>query len=162
MHYQGFLAAMGPNQTYSLEDSMASFFSTYGVERNICDAKSIELVGGSAIPVSIQGNCSYSVYAGPSSEFVVQYRPESLPVDIEIIRRARDIHGLKVPLMEEQGRLDASGKKGALIIYVMPRVQGMSYLEFVRKQGISGSPSILRWRSTFIKDAARYAIRTLI
>ena len=78
---------------YSLDIAIAEFFSQTSVTREACDTKAKDLVGGRVVPVIVQGNCSYSVYAGPEFELVVQFRLESLMLKSEIVTLAREIYG---------------------------------------------------------------------
>jgi hypothetical protein len=50
---------------YSLDIAIAEFFSQTSATREACDIKAKDLVGGQVVPVTVQGDCSYSVYAGP-------------------------------------------------------------------------------------------------
>jgi hypothetical protein len=72
VYYSTLLAAMSAYLEYSLDIAIAEFFSKASATREACDTKAKDLVGGKVIPVTVQGNCSYSVYAGPEFEFVVQ------------------------------------------------------------------------------------------
>ena len=85
-----------------------------------------DLVGGKFVPVTVQGNCSHSVYAGPEFEFVVQFRLKSLVLKSEIMTLAREIYGFLAP---KYGQLGEDGKE-LLFIYVMNRIPSISYLDF--------------------------------
>ena len=82
---------------------------------------------GKLVPVTVQGNCSYSVYARPEFEFVVQFRLKSLMLKSEIMTLAREIYGFLAPKHEQLGE---DGKE-PLFIYVMNRIPGISYLDFI-------------------------------
>jgi len=105
MKFQGFLAAQGPGYKYSLEVTLAEFFTLTSIKRETCDAAAIDLAQGRVVPVAVQGNCSYCVYAGPAHEYVVQFRPKSLRLRIEMIRLARRVHGSIVPNTAFHGQL---------------------------------------------------------
>lgn len=66
------------NQEYTTDQEIVEFFKKTSTTRSACGARAQELVGGNVTPVAVQGSCSYTVYAGPSQEFVVQFRPKSL------------------------------------------------------------------------------------
>jgi hypothetical protein len=68
---RGSFAAMSAYLEYSLDIAIAEFFSQTSATREACDSKAIDLVGGKVVPVTVQGNCSYSVYARPEFEFVI-------------------------------------------------------------------------------------------
>lgn len=57
-------AAMSAYPEYALDIAIAEFFSQTSATREVCDTKAKDLVGGKVVPVTVQGNCSYSVYAG--------------------------------------------------------------------------------------------------
>jgi hypothetical protein len=56
---------------YSLDVVITEFFLQTSVSCEVCDTKAKDLVGGKVVLVTVQGNCSYSVYARPEFEFVV-------------------------------------------------------------------------------------------
>jgi hypothetical protein len=84
---------MAAYSVYSLDTAVAEFFSQTSATREACDNKTKDLVGGEVVPVTVQGNCSYSVYAGPELEFVVQFRLKSSMLGSEISALAREIYG---------------------------------------------------------------------
>ncbi|KAH8757090.1 hypothetical protein BGZ57DRAFT_1018706 [Hyaloscypha finlandica] len=102
---------------YSLDIAIAEFFSQTSATREACDTKAKDLVGGKVVPVTVQGNYSYSVCARPEFEFV-------------IVALAREIYGLLAPNASFHGQLGDDGKE-PLFVYVMNRIQGISYLDFV-------------------------------
>lgn len=62
------------HQQYSVDDEIAAFFSKTAVTRHTCDGLAKDLVGGDqVVPVAVQGVCSYTVYAGPGLDHVVQF-----------------------------------------------------------------------------------------
>ena len=46
--------------------------------RLACDNFARERLSRNVVPVAVQGVCSYTVYAGPNAEYVVQFRLASL------------------------------------------------------------------------------------
>ncbi|KAK3983880.1 hypothetical protein QBC44DRAFT_346383 [Cladorrhinum sp. PSN332] len=99
-----------------------------------CDALAISLVSGIAIPAAVQRVCSYTVYAGPSDEFVVQFRLKSLQLPLEIAALAKTIFGEFAPDVTFKGQIgDDSGTDGKepLYIYVMTRMRGINQLDFI-------------------------------
>lgn len=119
---------------YSLNNSVTEFLSQTSANREACDTKAKDLVGGKVIPVTGQGNCSYSVHAGPEFEFVVQFHLKSLMLRSETVTLARQIYGPLAPNAEFHGQLGEDGRE-SLWIYVMNRIPGISYLEFVLANG---------------------------
>ncbi|KAI1174369.1 hypothetical protein F4777DRAFT_387634 [Nemania sp. FL0916] len=148
------------NEEYSVDLEIAHFFEQTSATRSECDASAKELVGGDVVPVAIQGVCSYTVYAGPNQEFVVQFRLRSLDLKSEIVNLARHIHGSLVPDISFKGQLgkatDVTGKEPSCI-YVMTRAQGISYLDFILKHDFPmNSPEWFGWRHSMIADFARF------
>lgn len=186
MHPQGFVAANPPGHKYSLLDSLRSFFAKTTVQRTECDQRAIQLVGGTTVmPVAIQGNCSYTLLAGPSLEFIVQFRPLDLAIDTQTIALAREIHGDLVPPILETGQMgtlhtsqegtrntqsyEVSTPMNPLAWHVSPRVQAsctsgmaVSYLDFLKTHnttdlslGRTTHQHLLQCRKTLIKGVAR-------
>ncbi|KAF8860923.1 hypothetical protein BDZ45DRAFT_740801 [Acephala macrosclerotiorum] len=119
---------------YSLNTAITEFFSQTSVTREACDTKAKDLVGDGVVPVTLQGNCSYSVYAGSELEFVVQFRLKSLILKSEIVALAREIYGFLAPDASFHGQL-GEDEKELLFIYVMNRIPGISYLDFILANG---------------------------
>ncbi|KAI1819288.1 hypothetical protein F4861DRAFT_150682 [Xylaria intraflava] len=148
------------NQEYSIDLEIAQFFEQTSTTRSECDASAKELVGGIPVHVAIQGACSYTVYAGPNHEFVVQFRLKSLLLKSETIRLVQEIHGTLAPQITFKGQLgketDDNGKE-PLYIYVMTRLQGISQLDFLLAKDVpENSPEWFAWRNTLITDMARF------
>lgn len=110
------------------------FFTRTSATREACDIKATELARGKVIPVTVQSNCSYSVYAGPELEFVVQFRLKSLILKSEITTLAREIYGFLAPNVSFHGQQGDDGRE-PLFVYVMSRIQGISHLDFVLANG---------------------------
>ncbi|MCJ1377781.1 hypothetical protein MMC17_000877 [Xylographa soralifera] len=141
---------------YSLDIAIAEFFTQTSTTREACDVKAKDLVGGQVVPVAVQGNCSYSVYAGPEFEFVVQFRLKSLVLEAEIVTLAREIYGSLAPNASFHGQLGDDGKE-PLFVYVMNRIHGISHLDFVLANGFpENSDENFFWRKTLMSDVARF------
>lgn len=82
---------------YSVDQEIADFFEKTTATRLACDTSAREHISGNVVPVAVQGVCSYTVYAGHNSEFVVQFRLASLQLNMEIAKLARNIHGQFTP-----------------------------------------------------------------
>jgi len=142
---------------YSLDIAIAEFFTQTSASREACDTKAKDLVRGEVVPVTVQGSCSYSVYAGPELEFVVQFRLKSLMLESEIVALAREIYGSLAPNALFHGKLGDDGKE-LLFVYVMNRIPGISYLDFVLANGFpENSDKNFIWRKTLMSDVARYS-----
>jgi len=101
-------------------------------DRSACDTRAEGLVGGKATPVAVQGDCSYSVYAGPCLEYVVQSRLESLRLGMGVTSLARQVYGALVPAVSSEGQIgDKSRDREPLHVYVMSRLKGVTHLDFI-------------------------------
>lgn len=127
-----------------------------------CHNKAVELVGGNVDPVQIQGICSYSVYAGHEREFVVQFRPQSLPLSTESALLAQRVYGNLVPSVQCHGSLERDSEneegKERLLVYVMDRLPGISYQQFLLVQGFpenENSSRMFEFRQNLLADIAR-------
>ncbi|KXX83352.1 hypothetical protein MMYC01_200087 [Madurella mycetomatis] len=146
------------NQEYSVDQEIAYFFEKTSATRSACNARAKELVGGNVTPVAVQGVCSYSVYAGPNDDFVVQFRLKSLELRMETVNLARDMYGSLTPQVSFKGQIgeDVDGKE-PLYVYVMSRVQGISHLDFILAHSLpENSPQNFTWRKNLIADVARF------
>ncbi|KAF3071484.1 hypothetical protein CFAM422_006527 [Trichoderma lentiforme] len=143
---------------YDNDEAIAEFFTKTSAARSTCDARARGLVGGSAIPVEGQGNCSYSVYAGPGLEYVVQFRIKSLKLKTETTALARKIYGALAPEVSFEGEMGGDGEgKEPLYVYVMRRMQGITHLDFISAHGFpENSPENFTRRKTFMVDIARF------
>ena len=146
---------------YSLDQEIGHFFEQTSTTRLACDTYAKENLGGDVIPVAVQGVCSYTVYAGPNSEFVAQFRLKSLQLKMETMDLARAIYSHLAPEVTFRGQVgdDIEGKE-PLYIYFMNRIQGISYLDFIlahNSQVSENSPEFSLWRKNLIIDIARYA-----
>lgn len=150
-------------QVYSAEQETAAFFARATSTRPACDAYALQQVGGGdVIPVAIQGECSYTVYAGANAAFVVQFRPRSLRLDMGTMERVSTVYGEMAPRVEFRGEIGDDGEgadgKEPLCVYVMNRIRGISYLDFILAHNgdvAEDSPEYSAWRQTFIADAAK-------
>lgn len=151
------------NQQYAVDDEIAAFFSKTPVHREACDVLAKELVGGDqVVPVAVQGVCSYTVYAGQDLEYVVQFRLQSLALEMETANLARQIFGTLVPEISFRQTLGEDSKmpetREPLRVYVMTRVRGMSRLDFILAHGFpENSPENMARRKNLIQDVARSA-----
>lgn len=89
---------------YSADAEIEAFFKKTSATRTACDAKARELVGGNVVPVDIQGVCSYSVFAGPELEYVVQFRLESLALKTQVISQVNEVYGSLAPEVSFEGK----------------------------------------------------------
>ncbi|KAH9879964.1 hypothetical protein J1614_001988 [Plenodomus biglobosus] len=76
---------------YILGHAISQFFAQTRTIRGSSERKAQDLVGGTIVAVEVQGVCSYTVYAGPDLQYVVQFRLESLKLSLDIATLARQI-----------------------------------------------------------------------
>lgn len=162
------------DQNYSVEQEIADFFSTKTtVSRNSCDEFAKKLIvekstSGSTSTntvqleiVPTQGVCSYTLYAGNNSslDWVVQFRLKSLALPMETMERARRVYGGLVPEVSLRGEMgggdgDDDGREN-LVVYVMPRMRGISRLEYILANGFpEDGEKICEARERLVGDVA--------
>ncbi|KAI3317841.1 hypothetical protein HD806DRAFT_540847 [Xylariaceae sp. AK1471] len=144
---------------YSLDSEIEAFFKKTSAIQATCDDRAKELAGGDVIPVKVQGACSYTVYAGPSQEYVVQFRLASLALKTEVAALAIEIYGSLAPSVSFEGKLgDGEGYgREPLYVYLMSRVRGVTHLDFILAHGFpENSPDNVFWRKNLIGDVAHF------
>ena len=158
-----FLSDMATNDLeYSLDQEITNFFEKTTVSRSDCDKYAKEHLGGNAVPVPVQGVCSYTVYAGINAEFVAQFRLKSHQLRIEIANLARTIYGRLAPEVVFKGVMgqEIEGKE-PLYLYTMSRIRGIDYLDFILAhigQVPENSAQFSHWRKNLVTDVARLAL----
>ncbi|KAL8330755.1 hypothetical protein RB593_001637 [Gaeumannomyces tritici] len=148
-------------QVYNLDGEIATFFSKTSMRREACDALAKQLVGGGeAVPVPVQGSRSYTVYAGQALDHVVQFRTKSFPLSLETTSLAHRVFGLSAPEVSFKQQLgDDSTVAGQepLLVYVMPRLPGVTHIEFILAHGFpENSPENKARRKVLVQDFARF------
>ena len=138
---------------YSLNDSIADFFSQFtGINRELCDEKA-EIIAGSPVnPCPIQGQFSYAVFAGAEQSKVIQFRSERL--DEETLHLAKSIYGEFVPAATRHSSI---GSKDTLEVWEMDRILGITFIEsrmgsFAQYENKVG---VETWRQNIVMDFAR-------
>ena len=149
---------MSTYQEYSVDTAVAEFFTQTSSTRKECDDKAIELVGGKVVPVTVQGSCSYTVYAGPNLEFVAQFRLRSLMLDPKVSTLVRHIYGSLAPNVSLHGQLGlGEDGKEPLFVYTMSRIRGVTHLDSVLKNDMPRDEQRYRvWRKNLLEGVARY------
>ncbi|PWY96636.1 hypothetical protein BO94DRAFT_592531 [Aspergillus sclerotioniger CBS 115572] len=154
---------------YSIDQEIQNLFDQTTATRSACDTFAREQLGGDIVPVTIQGVCSYTVIAGPKGEFIAQFRLECFQLNIDIMKLAETIYGNLVPKVTYRGQIGedttatATETKRPLHIYIMSRIQGISYLDFIlahNGQFSENSPEFFAWRRNFVADVARFFARS--
>lgn len=143
---------------YSLDQEIVQFFLKTTATRSECDTMAVALVKGVATPAAVQGVCSYTVYAGPNDEYVVQFRLKSLKLPLEIAALAKKVFGGFAPNVSFRGQIggDTTDGKEPLFVYVMSRMRGISQLDFLlARDEPENSPEWIHWRGNFMTDLAR-------
>ncbi|EMF08053.1 uncharacterized protein SEPMUDRAFT_136875 [Sphaerulina musiva SO2202] len=116
---------------YSLSTSISTFLSTHSsTTRSECDSLAQSLLSSPTIsPVPIQGSFSYTVVASDSQ--LAQFRSPTSPLDVEVLRLAREIYGGDVV-----AKTEFWGNFGGLGVYLIEKLQGVTYLEWLMKGGL--------------------------
>jgi len=145
------------DQNYDVEQDVATFFTKTTVTRSACDLRATELVDGGLQLVPVQGACSYTVYAGPEHCSVIQFRLKSLALPLKTMELAHQVYGTLAPEVALEGQIgEDDDDTEALLVYVMPRMQGISRLDFILAYGFpEDTPKNCDARLTLIKDAAK-------
>ncbi|KAK1774083.1 hypothetical protein QBC45DRAFT_338488 [Copromyces sp. CBS 386.78] len=154
------IVTLAAARNYSIDSEIAVFFRKTSATREDCDARAREIVGdGNVVPVDTQGACSYTVYAGPELEYVVQFRLKSLALKTALSGSATAIYGSLVPRVSLKGKLgeEGDGEKEPLYVYLMTRMPGITQLDFILAHGFpEDSPDNLLWRKTLMGDVAQF------
>lgn len=146
---------------YSVDDEIVTFFGKTTATRSQCEMRARQLTGSDKIePVSIQGACSYTMYAGDHLEFVVQCRLGSLALNADITDLATTVHGSLVPVVSLHGELGQRQEQGngkePLLVYLMTRMPGITQLDFILSRTVAQSSSVFfPFRQNFFADVAR-------
>ena len=124
-----------------------------------CDYDALNLFGERVVAVNIQGDSSYTVYAGHWQDRVVQYRPHDRALSMRIASLARQMHGEMVPQITAHGAVHGDDSEctanNTLWVYSMPRVRGITYLEYLLADKTPQSDEERRTsRRVFIRDVA--------
>ncbi|PWY70639.1 hypothetical protein BO83DRAFT_399780 [Aspergillus eucalypticola CBS 122712] len=157
---KGWLIENTQSLDYSVDQEIADFFERTTATRSDCDAFAREHLGGEFVPVAVQGVCGYTVYAGPKDEFVAQFRLKFSCIDMETVNLARTIYGGFAPKAVFKGQTgeDVLGKE-ALYIYVMDRIQGISYSNIIlahNNQFLETSVDFPSWRKNLVLDVTKF------
>jgi hypothetical protein len=76
----------------------------------------------------------------------------------EVVTLVREMYGFLAPNASFHGQLGDDSKE-PLFVYVMNRIQGISYLDFVLANGFpENSDENFVWRTTLMSDVARYGL----
>ncbi|KAJ5628082.1 hypothetical protein N7490_010310 [Penicillium lividum] len=145
------------NLEAGLEDKFDRFFEKTTVTRSACDAYA-EKLGGKAIPIAVQGVCSYTVYVGPNAEYVAQFRFKSLRLNMKTANLAQAIYGEFAPQVTFMGEIgDIGDESESLCIYFMNRIKGISYFDFIIYHiADDETPASSRWRKNLTSDVSRF------
>lgn len=151
---------------YEVEQEILAFFEKTTTTRSACDNYASEHLGGNITPVAVQGVCSYTVYAGPNAESVVQYRLKSLALNMDIMDLVNAIYGTLAPRISFEGQIGEDHEsKEPLYIYVMNRMAGVSHLDFILAHNSDvpeNSSEFSCWRQNLVADNAKYVIHFYI
>lgn len=140
-------------------NTTASFFGHTSATQADCESHVAALAEGKAVPATVQGPHSYTVFAGPDLESVVQFRPKSSPLPTESTVLARKIYGDLAPSVSFEGTIgdETSGSdKEPLLVYKMNRIPGATYQEFIgASDTLDNSVEASSYRKTLMVDLAK-------
>ncbi|KAI9829934.1 MAG: hypothetical protein M1819_005906 [Sarea resinae] len=109
-------------------NTVRAFFLRQGLtckDRADCDSEARKLFPREVIvPSSIQGYCSYTLFAGESN--VIQFRQEKYRLDIDVVAAAKYVFGSCAPTTTYQGTVASCG----LLIYIIERLPGVTYQQY--------------------------------
>lgn len=160
------------------EENIKTFFDRHqSVSRHDCITEALRIAGGHHAEEShIQGAWSYTLFAGPQLNIVVQFRPPSTSQALPIgkIAKACEIHNSRdetplVARVEFKGLIGYSSEvveiapdefeieeEPGLAVYVMDRLPGVTHAEFLQVSGHAHNSDEARSaRQTFLVDFAR-------
>lgn len=80
--------------------------------------------GSSIAPVTCQGYCSLTLFV--DNDIIIQFRPFVYRLDLEITQAAREVYGRFAPETRYIATLPTSG----LLVYIMSRIEGISFKDF--------------------------------
>lgn len=165
------IAAFFSTKTRITRNSCDEFAKNLIVEKSTSGSTNTSTVRLEIVPT--QGVCSYTVYAGNSTsnsnssslDWVVQFRLKSLALPLETMERARRVYGGLVPEVSFRGEMggDEGGGDGNgnddgrenLMVYVMPRMRGISRLEYILAHGFpEDGEKICEARERLVGDVA--------
>lgn len=141
--------------TYSLTNSIATFLLNHtDTTQEECDSLARSLLSDTISPVSIQGAFSYTV---ADHSRLAQFRTPDSPLDVEVLRRARSIHGSLIADTISHGQI---GKERPLLVYIIEKLPGITYMEYQLKSGLRQSLDEQQFKRqrTLIEDFARYLV----
>lgn len=171
------IAAFFSTKTKVLRNSCDEFAKNLIVEKSTSESTNTDTGGTSTDTIRLeivptQGVCSYTVYAGTSNsnssnstlDWVVQFRLKSLALPMETMERARRVYGGLVPEVSFRGVMggdvgggdddDDDGREN-LVVYVMPRMRGISRLEYILAHGFpEDGEKICEARERLVGDVA--------
>ncbi|KAM3453992.1 hypothetical protein NHJ6243_009004 [Beauveria neobassiana] len=155
---------------YNVEEEIAAFFKKTTASRANYEEKARSLTGSDRVlAIPIQGSSSYSMYAGASLEHVVQCRPRSLALKMDMYDLARNIHGPLVPAVQSHGELGGSDAneeaqndgREPLVVYLMTRLPGVTELDFALSRNVSQDcPEFFPFRQNLFTDLASFFARS--
>ena len=147
---------------YDANKEIDIFFTQTTATRTECENKARQMTNSSRIEqVAVPGACSYSIYAGDSLEFVVQFRIRSLTLRMETFSLVTSIYGHLVPKVSFHGIVGDDGdgaesgtSKEPSHVFLMSRIPGITQLDFIlAHDSPKGSPD--PFRKNFMNGVAQ-------
>ncbi|KAL7930332.1 hypothetical protein V8C35DRAFT_330514 [Trichoderma chlorosporum] len=138
---------------YTLDGAINAFFTEKtSATRQQCDDFALSRVGGSVIPVEIQGAFSYTLTAGTDGSKLFQFRTHDSKLDMVLLDLAEAVHPQFVAGCKYHGTI---GQSRPLHIYEMDKLPGTTYIIARDSSAIQPPEAMFRQRNT-TKDLANH------
>ncbi|KAH6959165.1 hypothetical protein DER45DRAFT_253538 [Fusarium avenaceum] len=135
---------------HTSQERISTFFSRYcSLSQEECNEFAQSYLGCDIRQASPQGAFSYT-YTVRGDDFVIQFRAERSPLDLDIIKHAHQMHGDWVPKVK---RLDSIPGHPAVLIYSMQLLMGVDYSLLLHSSGTTSCDVVPRQKET-VKDLA--------
>ena len=144
---------------YFLNSFIIEFFKRTSVTREVCDEKAAFLIKDSIRSVSIQGSCSYTIYDDIRFKFIIQFRIQSL--SLEITTLVRKIHDDLTLITAYHEQLEDMNQE-AVSIYSLKRISDINYLEYrLANHHVENFEDNFILRADLMMNLARYVVHRL-
>ncbi|KAG8669103.1 hypothetical protein FPOAC1_008491 [Fusarium poae] len=135
---------------HTSQERISTFFSRYcSLSQEECNKFAQSYLGCDIRQASPQGAFSYTVRG---DDFVIQFRAERSPLDLDIIKHAHQMHGDWVPQVK---KLDSIPGHPTVLIYSMQLLVGVNYSLLLHSSGTTSWDVVPRQKET-VKDLAHF------
>ncbi|KAL6921925.1 hypothetical protein ACHAPO_002685 [Fusarium lateritium] len=135
---------------HTSQERISTFFSRYcSLSQEECNKFAQSYLGCDIRQASPQGAFSYTVRG---DDFVIQFRAERSPLDLDIIKHAHQMHG---DWVLEVKKLDSIPGHPTVLIYSMQLLVGVNYSLLLHSSGTTSCDVVPRQKET-VKDLAYF------